>query len=92
MAMIAAGWSVITRLEVTSTLNAWDIAALRFGVAGVLLAPVAMRRGLARNRLGGRGLAIFIAGGGAGVHRLADPLFARLCRVAWPQPAGHAAA
>jgi len=33
-ASIWASWSVITRLAVTTNLNAWDIAALRFGVAG----------------------------------------------------------
>ena len=62
---IWASWSVVTRLAVTSNLNAWDIAALRFGVAGLLLSPVLVRRGLAGDRLGWRGLAIIIAGNGA---------------------------
>lgn len=62
---IWASWSVFTRLAVTARLDAWDIAALRFGVAGLLLAPVVMRRGLARQRLGWRGLAVIIAGQGA---------------------------
>jgi drug/metabolite transporter (DMT)-like permease len=64
-ASIWAGWSVITRLAVTTRLDAWDIAALRFGVAGLLLAPVLLRRGLARDRLGWLGLAAIIAGLGA---------------------------
>jgi hypothetical protein len=34
---IWAGWSAITRLAVTTHLEAWDITALRFGAAGVLL-------------------------------------------------------
>ena len=55
---------MITRLEVTSNVDAWDVAALRFGVAGVLLMPIAMRRGLARERLGWFGLAMISAGGG----------------------------
>jgi drug/metabolite transporter (DMT)-like permease len=55
----------MTRLAVTTSLTAWDIAALRFGVAGVLLAPVIVRRGLARDRLGWVGLAVLIAGLGA---------------------------
>jgi drug/metabolite transporter (DMT)-like permease len=55
----------MTRLAVTTSLDPWDIAALRFGLAGALLAPVVVRRGLARERLGWRGLAIVIAGGGA---------------------------
>jgi len=64
-ASIWAGWSVITRLAVTTRLDAWDVAALRFGVAGPLLLPVLMRRGLARDRLGWLGLAAIIAGLGA---------------------------
>lgn len=62
---IWASWSVFTRLAVTTNLDAWDIVALRFGVAGVLLAPVVIRRGLARDRLGWPGLAVIIAGTGA---------------------------
>jgi drug/metabolite transporter (DMT)-like permease len=62
---IWASWSVITRLAVTTSLDAWDIAALRFGVAGLLLSPVVVRRGLARDRLGSLGLAVIIAGLGA---------------------------
>jgi drug/metabolite transporter (DMT)-like permease len=62
---IWASWSVITRLAVTTNLNAWDIAALRFGVAGLLLSPVLVRRGLDLDRLGWLGLAVIIAGNGA---------------------------
>jgi drug/metabolite transporter (DMT)-like permease len=62
---IWASWSVVTRLAVTTNLDAWDIAALRFGVAGLLLSPVIVRRGLARDRLGWPGLAVIIAGTGA---------------------------
>ena len=62
---IWASWSVVTRLAVTTNLDAWDIVALRFGVAGVLLSPVLVRRGLASDRLGWRGLSLLIAGLGA---------------------------
>jgi len=62
---IWAGWSVITRLAVTTSLDAWDIPALRFGVAGLLLAPILMRRGIALDRLGWLGLAGLIVGTGA---------------------------
>ena len=64
-ASIWASWGVITRLGVTASLDAWDIAALRFGVAGFLLSPVLVRRGLARERLGWLGLVVIIAGLGA---------------------------
>jgi drug/metabolite transporter (DMT)-like permease len=61
-ASIWASWSAVTRLAVTTNLDAWDIAALRFGVAGLLLSPVLVWRGLARDRLGWPGLAVIIAG------------------------------
>ena len=62
---IWAGWSVLTRLAVTTGMDAADIAALRFSVAGILLSPVVLRRGLARERLGWSGLAVIVAGLGA---------------------------
>jgi drug/metabolite transporter (DMT)-like permease len=43
-ASIWAGWSAITRLAVTTSLDPWDIATLRFGLAGLLLSPVVARR------------------------------------------------
>ena len=63
-ASIWAGWSPITRLGVTTQLDAWDVATLRFGVAGILLLPVVWRRGLALGRIGWHGLALMIVGGG----------------------------
>jgi drug/metabolite transporter (DMT)-like permease len=62
---IWAGWSVITRLAVTTGLDAWDIPALRFGAAGLLLLPIVIRRGLALDRLGWLGLTGLIVGTGA---------------------------
>jgi len=62
---IWAGWSAMTRLAVTTGLDAWDIPALRFGVAGLLLSPILMRRGIALDRLGWLGLAGLIVGTGA---------------------------
>ena len=62
---IWAGWSAITRLAVTTSLDPLDVAALRFGVGGILLAPVVVRRGLARDCLGWQGLAVIIIGIGA---------------------------
>jgi drug/metabolite transporter (DMT)-like permease len=62
---IWAGWSAMTRLAVTTSLDAWDIPALRFGVAGLLLLPIVIKRGLALDRLGWFGLAGLIVGTGA---------------------------
>ncbi|WP_404382698.1 DMT family transporter [Caenispirillum salinarum] len=47
-ALIWAGWMAITRLGVTTTLTAADLTVLRFGVAGLILAPVLWR---ARHRV-----------------------------------------
>lgn len=55
----------MTRLGVTTSLAAVDIAALRFGVAGVILLPILWRRGLALDRLGWLGFAALALGGGA---------------------------
>jgi drug/metabolite transporter (DMT)-like permease len=62
---IWAGWSVMTRLAVTTGLDAWDIPVLRFGVAGLILLPIVIRHGLAFDRLGFSGLAGLIVGTGA---------------------------
>ena len=62
---IWAGWSVMTRLAVTTGLDAWDIPAPRFGVAGLILLPIVTRRGLAFDRLGWSGLTGLIVGTGA---------------------------
>ena len=62
---IWASWSAVTRLAVTTNLDSWDIVALRFGVAGLLLSPVVVRRGLALDRLGWLGLAGIVVGNGA---------------------------
>lgn len=62
---IWAGWMAITRLGVTTNLDSWDIAALRFGVAGLLLSPVMMRHGFALDQLGLARLLLLISGAGA---------------------------
>ena len=64
---IWAGWIVVARLGLKTSLTPWDIAALRFGVAGVLLIPFVLRRGLGLGRLGWIGLAAVVLGGGAPV-------------------------
>ena len=43
--VIFSGWFVVTRFSVTRELQIWDVAALRFGIGAVLLAPAILRRG-----------------------------------------------
>jgi len=64
---IWAGWIVVARLGLRSSLTPWDIAALRFGVAGLLLLPLVLAKGLALDRLGWGGLAAIVLGGAAPV-------------------------
>jgi len=54
---IWSGWIVVARLGLRASLTPWDIAALRFGVAGLLLLPYLLNKGLALKRLGWIGLA-----------------------------------
>jgi drug/metabolite transporter (DMT)-like permease len=64
---IWSGWIVVARLGLKGNLTPWDIAALRFGVAGLLLLPYVISKGLALDRLGWIGLAAIVLGGGAPV-------------------------
>ena len=66
---IWVGWILSTRLGVGQAtggrLDPWDIAFLRFFVAGILLLPVVLRRGLGLDRLGLAWFAVLVAGAGA---------------------------
>ena len=62
---IWSGWLVITRMAVTSTLTAEDLAALRFGSSGLVLLPVLWRRGFALDRFGWRGILLIVICAGA---------------------------
>ena len=62
----------MARLGITTSLSPWDIAALRFGVAGLLLLPALLRKGLGLDRLGWTGLAAITLGGGAPMVLLAN--------------------
>src|SRR6266581_3498087 len=49
---IWAAFIVVSRLGVSTSLTPWDVAAIRFSVAGSLLLPYVMSQGLALERLG----------------------------------------
>jgi drug/metabolite transporter (DMT)-like permease len=60
---IWAGNIVVGGLGLRSSLTPWDIAAIRFAVAGSLLLPYLLRAGLAFDRLGSIGLVALVLGG-----------------------------
>lgn len=62
---IWATWVVAVRFGVRTSLTPWDITAIRFAVAGAILLPYVLKKGLAVDRLGGAGLAAILCGGGA---------------------------
>ncbi len=64
---IWSGGIVLVGLGLRTSLSPWDIAAIRFGVAGLLLLPYLIGKGLALERLGWTGLAAIVLGGGAPV-------------------------
>jgi drug/metabolite transporter (DMT)-like permease len=81
---IWAGNIIVGSLGLRSSLTAWDITAIRFAVAGLLLAPLLARSGLAVDRLGWLGVAALVLGGAPTVLLVnAGLLFA---------PAAHAGA
>jgi drug/metabolite transporter (DMT)-like permease len=60
-----ATWISITRLGVTTSLSVCDLTMLRFATAGILLAPVVIRKGWALDRLGWPRLLVLVSGAGA---------------------------
>jgi drug/metabolite transporter (DMT)-like permease len=62
---IWASFIVVSRLGVRTSLTPWDVAAIRFTVAGLLLLPYLLKRGLAVDRLGWTGIVAIVAGCGA---------------------------
>src|ERR1700760_2513142 len=65
---IWSGWIVVARLGLRSnSLTPWDIAGLRFGVAGLAMLPLVLAKGWAIDRLGWAGLAAIVLGGAAPV-------------------------
>lgn len=60
---IWAGNIVVAGLGLRSSLTPWDITAIRFAFAGLVLAPYLWRVGLAFDRLGWLGLSALVLGG-----------------------------
>jgi drug/metabolite transporter (DMT)-like permease len=69
---IWASFIVVARFGIRTGLTPWDIAAIRFGTAGLLLLPYLARRGFALERLGWSGLTAIVFGCGAPVVLLAN--------------------
>lgn len=63
-ALIAAGWLVITRLGQTHVLNGYDLVALRYGVAAVILLPYAAHRLSRLMAYGWSAIALLVLGAG----------------------------
>ena len=61
---IWVGWILLTRYGVTTTLSPYDITALRFGTAGILLAPVVYNRGLGVGSVGLKRWLVIVIGAG----------------------------
>jgi len=63
--LVWASWIAVTRLGVKTSLTVYDLTFWRFLTAGLVLAPVVWRKGLALDRLGWGGLGVLVAGAGA---------------------------
>jgi drug/metabolite transporter (DMT)-like permease len=72
--LLFSSFTLVSRLGFSSSLTPADIAALRFGIGGLLLLPVLLRHGLSGVRL--RDAAALAALGGAGFALLAYSGFA----------------
>jgi len=61
---IWVGWILLTRYGVTTSLSPYDITALRFGCAGLLLLPIVIRDGFGVRTVGLPLLAVICIGAG----------------------------
>jgi drug/metabolite transporter (DMT)-like permease len=57
-----SGFTLVSRAGLTASLKPWDLAALRFGIGGLLMLPVLLRCGFAKIRLRDA-LALALTGG-----------------------------
>ncbi len=62
--LIGAGWQVVTRLGVTTTVDAYDLALMRYVVPALLLAPLLVRHGLFPRGVSPGLVIAMVAGGG----------------------------
>ena len=83
--LLYAGQFVLSRWSIQRTLSLWDLAALRFAAAGLLLLPVVLRHGLAGAAGVGWGRSLVLALSAGGPYTLI--MFAGLALA----PAGHGA-
>jgi drug/metabolite transporter (DMT)-like permease len=83
--LLYAGQFVLSRWSIQRTLSLWDLAALRFAAAGLLLLPVVLRHGLAGAAGLGWGRSLVLALSAGGPYTLI--MFAGLALA----PAGHGA-
>ena len=60
---IWASWILAVRLGIRTSLSPGDLTAIRFAVAGLILLPYLLKKGLAIDRLGWLGLAAILLGG-----------------------------
>jgi drug/metabolite transporter (DMT)-like permease len=70
---IWAGWMVLTRLDLTrSALNIYDITALRFATALIVLIPFVLRHSVLPRGVSGRSMTLMVFGAGAPYALLAS--------------------
>src|SRR4029450_13982934 len=69
---IWAGWIVVARLGLRTSLAPADITAIRFAVAGLIFLPWLLRQGWGRDKLGWGSFVLLAVGGGAPMVLLAN--------------------
>lgn len=69
---IWAGWIVVARLGLRTSLAPADITAIRFAVAGLIFLPWLLRQGWGRDKLGWGSFVLLAVGGGAPIVLLAN--------------------
>lgn len=72
VALIWSSWSVATRFAVTTSLGPHDVTFLRFGVSGLLLWPILVRKGLGIAQIGKLRILVMVLGAGVPFMLLAS--------------------